>query len=304
MLSNGGGGVPPYHNRRYYFRKCRNAWGGTQSQEERSQKRITNNHLHTVSPSRCNTDRPVRNSRPRSAKGWGCLPLGSPYSTHRTRLQCVHVDPTGPVFWPRLTRTLGSCSPRSHPSSHALFRHGTSIVLPTSVRHSSNRFFDNVFLVCSTHQWYRCFIESVPRRDETLVSAKASGSHRSETDERGQKFNDEAPRDVSRVRRTVAPRHGFNCKLAPWTRGWLPPPSIDIPLPASATRTRCAVSGIGSIGDFNGLIGKKGCVRPPAATIGTPFSASAHLCLSVVFLCLTPLLVIPFPFFWFLMLVW
>lgn len=40
----------------------------------------------------------------------------------------VNVDPAGPVFCPRLTRTLASCSPRSHPSSHALFHPGETIV--------------------------------------------------------------------------------------------------------------------------------------------------------------------------------
>lgn len=40
----------------------------------------------------------------------------------------MNVDPAGPVFCPRLTRTLASCSPRSHPSSHALFHPGETIV--------------------------------------------------------------------------------------------------------------------------------------------------------------------------------
>lgn len=44
------------------------------------------------------------------------------------RLVCVCDDPTGPVFWPRLTRALGACSPRSHPSGHALFHPGERIV--------------------------------------------------------------------------------------------------------------------------------------------------------------------------------
>lgn len=49
-------------------------------------------------------------------------------STHSARLVCVCDDPTGPVFWPRLTRALGACSPRSHPSGHALFHPGERIV--------------------------------------------------------------------------------------------------------------------------------------------------------------------------------
>lgn len=49
-------------------------------------------------------------------------------STHFTCLVCVCDDPTGPVFWPRLTRALAACSPRSHPSGHALFHPGERIV--------------------------------------------------------------------------------------------------------------------------------------------------------------------------------
>lgn len=48
--------------------------------------------------------------------------------TPRALLVCVCDDPAGPVFWPRLTRALGACSPRSHPSGHALFHPGERIV--------------------------------------------------------------------------------------------------------------------------------------------------------------------------------
>ncbi|TGZ52983.1 hypothetical protein DBV15_00605 [Temnothorax longispinosus] len=59
------------------------------------------------------------------AREASCRPIRS---THSTRLVCVCDDPAGPVFWPRLTRALGACSPRSHPSGHALFHPGERIV--------------------------------------------------------------------------------------------------------------------------------------------------------------------------------
>lgn len=59
-----------------------------------------------------------------TAREASCRPVRS---THSTRLVCVCDDPTGPVFWPRLTRALGACSPRSHPSGHALFHPGERI---------------------------------------------------------------------------------------------------------------------------------------------------------------------------------
>jgi len=62
------------------------------------------------------------------ARWSGAWSVVSAYSTHSTRLVCVCDDPAGPVFWPRLTRALGACSPRSHPSGHALFHPGERIV--------------------------------------------------------------------------------------------------------------------------------------------------------------------------------
>jgi len=62
------------------------------------------------------------------ARWSGAWSVVSAYSTHSTRLVCVCGDPAGPVFWPRLTRALGACSPRSHPSGHALFHPGERIV--------------------------------------------------------------------------------------------------------------------------------------------------------------------------------
>lgn len=64
-----------------------------------------------------------------------CRPLFDP-RTLSTRLVCVCDDPTGPVFWPRLTRALGACSPRSHPSGHALFHPGERIVRLGLAAHS------------------------------------------------------------------------------------------------------------------------------------------------------------------------
>ena len=158
---------------------------------------------------------------------------------HRTRLQCVHVDPTGPVFWPRLTRTLGSCSPRSHPSSHALFHPGETIVrrrvypVPSAVTRDR----------CFVARWraVRCEQRSTSTTDGNVshCDARTRASHAAANRSPvGQKLSGAAPRDVGRACCTVAPRRGSAGKPAAGTQGWPPPPSNrPAPLPATATRT-------------------------------------------------------------------
>lgn len=200
----------------------------------------------------------------------------------------MNVDPAGPVFCPRLTRTLASCSPRSHPSSHALFHPGETIVhvagraaglppmpLPSPssptrkrrcqlVRRKGKRnvsFFSLFTFFPFPTRWNAAatrWIRGVPSRRAKLSVSRPSAARRwTKVGPRGAKgrpprslYGGAAPRPRSKTCRNG--RKGWPT-LLPLPHGQ-PPRGHDAPRSIYQPR-------IGSIGDFNGLIGKKGCLR-------------------------------------------
>lgn len=138
-------------------------------------------------------------------------------STHSARLVCVCDDPTGPVFWPRLTRALGACSPRSHPSGHALFHPGERIVRVASsgasaARHRSSDALRRRASSTSRGRYLeRWNVVDVPRgwtQGERYRVRERIGV--------GQDFIGSGAGDCLGAGRTVAPRNAKRRKPACW----------------------------------------------------------------------------------------
>lgn len=192
-------------------------------------------------------------------------------STHSTRLVCVCDDPTGPVFWPRLTRALGACSPRSHPSGHALFHPGERIVR----RGVGTR---RPFPIGETARGVAGRRGRPADDRRALTSTVDVPGGRTEGGRRGvrgctaagQDFIGSGAGDSFGAGCTVAPRSAKRRKPACWNaRVVTPTRRTGTPSTHGHEDTDCTtprdgrftISGIGSIGDFNGLIGKKGVPR-------------------------------------------